>query len=186
MKFYLILFLTGTLVGCTSPVQNPLPSERIVTFLKNDTILWYGVEVDDWGILTASHVIESCRKWNCRFREKSLSGMSISSHADISFIWGKWWYESNVRERPTLGQEVYLLRYSSWTWRRYDTQITALDKDYIAFDNSLSGVYLTGALEIPLPLEKGESWLPVWTLSWGLVGVVSASDAITGKTYIVQ
>lgn len=95
--------------------------------------------------------------------------------------------ESHYTITPVkVGDFVYVLRSLSGVYKRYDTQVTALDRDYIAYDESLSWTYLTWGVEISLAFEKGESGLPVWTTSWVLIGVLSATDVTTGKSYIVQ
>lgn len=186
MKTYHVLVLVWLLVGCSPIAKSMLPSERIVSFVTSNSVIWYGVKMNGDTILTATHVVESCQKWNCTFEQKSLSGMKIMSYADKSIIGNGNIDSINERKNLVVGDHVYLLRYSSWQLRRYDAEITGLERDYIGVDASLSGTYLTWAIEISIALEKGESGLPVWTLSWDLVWVVSASDSIAGKSYIVR
>ena len=186
MKTYHVLVLVWLLVGCSPIGKSMLPSERIVSFVTGDRIIWYGVKMNEDTILTATHVVESCQKWNCTFEKKSLSGIQIMSYADKSIIWDGGIDSINDWKNFTVWDHVYLLRYSSWQLRRYDTEITGLERGYIGVDASLSGTYLTWAIEISIALEKGESGLPVWTLSWELVWVVSATDSIAGKSYIVR
>lgn len=186
MKLILLLSLIFLLSGCSSREELILPSARIVRFLKGDTAIGYGVKMNWENILTATHVVEDCKKWNCTFSWEHLSDFDIASRWDISSI---------AKTKPALntklevigkGSPVYILRFISWVFHRFDTVVTDINVDYIWYDETFSWVYLTWWIEIGMALQKGESGLPVWTLSWELVGVVSATNERTGKSYIVQ
>ena len=60
---------------------------------------------------------------------------------------------------------VFTLTSYSGSWQRKEGKIIALDRAYIGYDTLLSGTLFTGAIETDLVLEKGESGLPLWSLS---------------------
>lgn len=186
MKLFLLITVIFLLTGCQARENTVLPSARIVPFVIGNTILGYGVRIDSWNILTATHVVEDCRKWNCTFSWETLSGTYTNSRADASII-GKIQPTLDFKKQSVQkDDQVYLLRFLSGGVRRFDTMITAVDVAYIGFDRSMSWVYSTGWIEIGLSLEKGESGLPVWSLSGELIGVVSATNTVAGKSYVVQ
>lgn len=182
-----MLLIAWMLFWCAQRDVLPLlPSERIVRFSYGESTIGYGVKIQGESIVTATHVLSLCREWDCVYEGKRVRGTPSGERGEVTIIWaysGTNIFEGNT---PKLGDAVYILRSHSWSWKRTIAHIRAVNVSYIGYDRTLSWIYQTGALQIDLALEEGESGLPVWTLSGELVWVVSASDAGVGKSYVVK
>jgi hypothetical protein len=186
MKILSLIILTLFFSGCVGKVHTLLPSERIITFISWDTHIGYGVRLNNGDIMTATHVLSDCREWNCTFSGVTLSGMNITSSWDLSII-GRKKSDLNLQKKVlNQGDPVYILRFVSGSLKRIDTKVTNTNISYVWLSSAFSGEILTGWIEIDIALEKGESGLPVWTLSNELVWVVSATNLANRKSYIVQ
>lgn len=182
---YLPIFLL-LLSSCSYPKALELPSEKIRVFQSGERIIGYGVDIW-WGYtLTATHVLEDCKKGWCTLSHTSIENYNIFHYAEVSYLGVSATLPKYVFARPKRGEWIYLFRSQSGRLMRHDGVITALDQSYYAYDENFSGRVYTGAIAIDILLEKGESGTPVWTSSWELLGIISASNQTTSTSYVVR
>lgn len=186
MKILSLLILMFVFWSCTRWEHTDLPSEKIVTFTSWESHIGYGVRLSWGNIMTATHVLADCQRWDCTFSGLTLSGMNITSSWDLSII-GREKSDLNLQKKVlNQGDSLYILRFLSGSLKRYDTTVTNPNVSYIWIGNAYSGEILSKWIEIGISFEKGESGLPVWTSSGELIWVVSATNQVSGKSYIVQ
>ncbi|MBP9811814.1 hypothetical protein KBC86_00415 [Candidatus Gracilibacteria bacterium] len=186
MKILSLLILIFIFGSCTRGEHADLPSERIVTFTSGESHIGYGVRLNGGDIMTATHVLADCKRWDCTFSGITLSGILIVSSADRSIIGNEKLDSTFLKQDIIQGDPVYILRFLSGGLKRYDTTVTNPNVSYIGIGNAYSGEILSKGIEIGISFEKGESGLPVWNSSGELIGVVSATNQASGKSYIVQ
>lgn len=207
--FFLIL-LAVLLTGCF-----PLESQQslITRIVDIETIApngssGHGVILRSGEVLTSLHVVRTClgsgeRVWIDRYaslwcsliengEKKSISAITIPNTDRDSAYLSYSWAQDRSSGDLVLGQDldiwqwVYALVNRSGRWIRLDGHILDLHVSYQAYSSDLEGHIFTGATLSDILLESGESGTPIWTLSWELIGVVSAVDRGGKKSYIVR
>ncbi len=197
MKYPYIIFafLLISLAGCSDWDTRWDPLLPMIDIVEKWwSHIAYGVMTES-GIMTARHVHMQCVKTPpCRYyrvsdrSEVMPSGKDdISWQRDITSI-GVLWWESIVRREQDLsvGMAVYALVLWDGIWKRQEGKIISLSGSYVGYDTTLSGTTFTWAIEIDIVLEPWASGTPIWTLSGWLIGIMSASDDIGKRGYIVR
>ncbi|GAB0174993.1 MAG: hypothetical protein HHAS10_08720 [Candidatus Altimarinota bacterium] len=186
MKTIAFIIVLSFLTGCSILPLKQGNHRNIVELFAGDMRIGYGLMLESGAYMTATHVLNNCKKLNCYIHGKNIGNRVISLDGDISIIGEDVNLEDVKLAGVISGESLYLLRPENGRMNRYTTKVTGVNIDYIAYDSLLSGSYLTGGIEIGISLQKGDSGLPVWNEGDQLVGVVSSTDVVGGKSYIAQ
>jgi hypothetical protein len=193
-SLFLYILICITIFSSCSEKEGIDPRDYIVDI---STWEWrhigYGVIRDNITLMTAWHVYRECQYISCRYRWKDgetiemLWSTESEKWKDLTYI--------GITHRdmlsPTISewersQAIYTLISRSGSWQRREGHIISLSGSYIWYDGSLSWSLFAGAIETDIVLEKWESGTPVWTLSWDLIGVMSASDERGKRGWVVR
>ncbi len=156
------------------------------------------VQVDPSHILTAKHIVESSPIDPCTYIQRgdqTFPSQSLEKypHSDKALMTLPEIEKKSLsisifpESKITKDLSVFALVSRSGSWQKIEWKITNTSESYIGYDPTLrlSQIY-TGALETDILLEPGESGTPIWTLSWELLGIMSAVDREKGRSYIVR
>ena len=194
MKWYILpLILIAILSSCSSS-NSYTPRDTLVEIRESD-----GHIVGRWVLLsgdtltTSAHVLRDCKKSQCIYVSQKYGNLTPSgqvyTYADrdrVDIRLTPLLTPTILWSDPQIDEPVYALVSRSGSWQRIDGKILGIDASYTWYDDALSGTTFTGATSTDIVLEKWESGTPIWTLSWELIGVMSAVDIAEKRGYVVR
>lgn len=182
-----LFFLSGCSLGSPEEKIN-LKDQEVEFRTTRGQIIWKGVFLNGNEILTVSHVYDKCRWnqciiWNTIHGEISLDGIVSETRGDALVLKLKRAYTLPKISEASVAENQVVMSYRDG--EVYTGILIHADRRFLALDTTLSWSYLTGA-EIDIVFSSWDSGTPVWTLSWGLIWVISATNREEWRSWSVR